>query len=281
MSSVPHVYQAINAVMRDIAVEGIAKSRKNQEQGFRFRGIEDALNTLAPLLVKHKLLILPRFVKQNNVERVTKSGGRIGDTYIEGEFDLVSAVDGSKHTIRTHGQGMDSGDKATNKAMASAMKYAVFFGFCVPTEGVLDDGDYDSHEIQPETRQQEQSADDLEQEQRKPVKQQARTDAEKAHARAPATERAREASADYTPVTLPPDEDQETTAWRAENVWPLLIGDIRKAPEEKTLKAAFSRAYRWAQALPMPSVSKNLLANAIECYEQRKAALGLKPESAK
>ena len=33
---------------------------------------------------------------------------------------------------------MDSGDKATNKAMAIAMKYALFQVFCIPTEEMKD-----------------------------------------------------------------------------------------------------------------------------------------------
>ena len=33
---------------------------------------------------------------------------------------------------------MDSGDKATNKAMAAAFKYALFQTFCIPTEEMKD-----------------------------------------------------------------------------------------------------------------------------------------------
>ncbi len=36
---------------------------------------------------------------------------------------------------------MDSGDKATNKAMAVAFKYACFQTFCIPTESLMDDPD--------------------------------------------------------------------------------------------------------------------------------------------
>ena len=43
---------------------------------------------------------------------------------------------------------MDSGDKATNKAMAVAFKYACFQIFCIPTEE-MQDPDADSHNVQP------------------------------------------------------------------------------------------------------------------------------------
>lgn len=41
---------------------------------------------------------------------------------------------------------MDSGDKATNKAMSAAYKYAAFQAFAIPTEGD-NDADGSTHEI--------------------------------------------------------------------------------------------------------------------------------------
>jgi hypothetical protein len=67
--------------------------------------------------------------------RATKSGGAMFYVTVEAEFDLVSTADGSSHTARTFGEASDSGDKATNKAMSAAMKYAVLMTFTVPTEG--------------------------------------------------------------------------------------------------------------------------------------------------
>ena len=64
---------------------------------------------------------------------------------VEAEFDFVSACDGSKHTVKTYGEAMDSGDKATNKAMSAAYKYAAFQTFCIPTEGD-NDADAQTHE---------------------------------------------------------------------------------------------------------------------------------------
>jgi hypothetical protein len=61
---------------------------------------------------------------------------------VESEFDFVCAIDGSKHTVKTFGEAMDSGDKATNKAMSAAYKYAAFQAFSIPTEG---DNDADAH----------------------------------------------------------------------------------------------------------------------------------------
>lgn len=146
MSNAKHVYVAINAVTAAMSREGIGKGRSNQQQGYRFRGIDDVYNALCGHLAANKLCILPRVTERTVTERPTKSGGVSTYVVLSVEFDLVSAEDGSAHTIRTMGEAMDSADKATNKAMSAAMKYACLIAFQIPTEG---DNDADAHT--PET----------------------------------------------------------------------------------------------------------------------------------
>lgn len=145
------VYAAIAAVMSDMASEGISKGRRNQQQGYNFRGIDDVYNALAPILAKHKLLILPRVMARSQVERTTAKGGVLFYTTVEVEFDLVSGVDGSSHTIKTVGEAMDSADKSSNKAMSAAFKYAAMQAFCIPTEGD-NDADAQTHEVAPRAK---------------------------------------------------------------------------------------------------------------------------------
>lgn len=140
------VYQAIAAVMADIGKVGISKDRTSQS--FKFRGIDDVLNALNPLLASHLLVVLPRVISRESVERTTKNGGVLFYVTLLVEFDFVSAVDGSKHTVATYGEAMDSSDKATNKAMSAAYKYACFQAFCIPTEGD-NDADATTHEPVP------------------------------------------------------------------------------------------------------------------------------------
>ncbi len=132
------VYQAICAVTGELAATGIAKDRKNQQQNYAFRGIDDVYNALSHLLAKHKLCILPRVTEKSVVERQTKSGGTLFYTAIKVEFDFVSAEDGSKHTVSTLGEAMDSGDKSSNKAQSAAYKYACLQTFCIPTKDTPD-----------------------------------------------------------------------------------------------------------------------------------------------
>lgn len=149
-----NVYQAISAVQKDLSTQGISKDRKNmQGSGYAFRGIDDVYNALAPFLAKHGLCILPRVLNRESVERQSKAGGALFYITVEVEFDLVAA-DGSKHTIKTFGEAMDSGDKATNKAMSAAYKYACMQSFCIPTEGD-NDADAQTHQVAPKVEKPE------------------------------------------------------------------------------------------------------------------------------
>ena len=152
------VYQAINEVAAELAQMGIAKNSKNQMQGFNFRGIDAVYNTLAPLLAKHKLCILPRCLERICVERTNAKGTALFYVTVKSDFDFVG-IDGSKHTITTYGEAMDSGDKATNKAMSAAYKYAAFQAFCIPTEETAIDADAETHEVVKATLSESQFSD--------------------------------------------------------------------------------------------------------------------------
>lgn len=136
------VYKAINKVQEALSKVGIAKDSRNQVQNFNFRGIDAVYNTISPLLAENGLCILPRMLSRSCEERTNTKGTALFYVTVEAEFDLVSSEDGSKHTIKTFGEAMDSGDKATNKAMSAAYKYACFQAFAIPTEG---DNDPDAH----------------------------------------------------------------------------------------------------------------------------------------
>ncbi|WP_368936543.1 ERF family protein [Proteus penneri] len=145
------VYKAISNVAREMAETGIKKGSVNQQQGFMFRGIDAVYNALAPALVKHGLLILPRIIERTVTERQTQRGGLLFYVVVKAEFEFVSVEDGSKHTVVTYGEAMDSGDKATNKAMSIAYKYAAFQTFCIPTEETAIDADAEVHNVSPRT----------------------------------------------------------------------------------------------------------------------------------
>ncbi|MBD2811883.1 ERF family protein [Xenorhabdus sp. Vera] len=143
------VYKAISNVAKELAETGIKKDSVNQVQNFKFRGIDAVYNALAPALVRHGLLILPRITERSVTERTTQKGGVLFYVVVKAEFDFVATEDGSKHTVATFGEAMDSGDKATNKAMSIAYKYAAFQAFCIPTEETAIDADAEVHHVAP------------------------------------------------------------------------------------------------------------------------------------
>lgn len=142
----PKVYKAITQVIASLAKEGISKDRKNDQQGYKFRGIDDVYNALSSCLSGAQLCVLPRVLKREITERQSAKGTALFYVVLDVEFDFVSAEDGSKHVIAVVGEAMDSGDKATNKAMSAAYKYACMQAFCIPTEGD-NDADSSTHEV--------------------------------------------------------------------------------------------------------------------------------------
>jgi hypothetical protein len=141
VTGVPAVYPAIAEVMARLAKNGIGKDRRNESQGYAFRGIDDVYNALAPILSDVGLCILPAVKSREVVERATANGRTVFYVNVDVDFAFVSSKDGSSHIVSMPGEAMDSGDKATNKAMSAAYKYACLQTFCIPTEG---DNDADS-----------------------------------------------------------------------------------------------------------------------------------------
>lgn len=130
-----NIYESITAIMQEIPA--IGKEKKNQQQGFKYRGIDDVMNALQPILAKHKVFVVPEVLEQTREERVTGKGTTLLYSLMKIKYTFY-AEDGTSIYAVVIGEGMDSGDKASNKAMAIALKYAFFQVFCIPTEEMKD-----------------------------------------------------------------------------------------------------------------------------------------------
>lgn len=129
------IYGAIAAAMNEIGA--IGKNKRNQQQGFQYRGIDDVMNALYPILSKHGLFLAPEVLEHTREERTTKNGGNLIYSILKIRYTMY-ADDGSSVSATVIGEGMDSADKSSNKAMSVAMKYAMFQLFCIPTEEMID-----------------------------------------------------------------------------------------------------------------------------------------------
>jgi len=126
------IHGAIARIMGEVG--GVAKGRRNQSQGYAFRGIADIYLACQPLMAKHSVHMVPHAVLEESVtERPTKSGGTQLHVRMRVQFRFYHA-DGSWIQAVATGEAMDSGDKASGKAMSYAAKYALIQVFALPEE---------------------------------------------------------------------------------------------------------------------------------------------------
>lgn len=139
-----NIYTSICNAMAEI--DAIGKDSQSP-QGYKYRGVDAVMNTLNPVLIKNKIFCVPSILEQAREERQTAKGGNLIYSILKMKFTFF-AEDGSSVDAIVIGEGMDSGDKASNKAMSVAFKYACFQLFCIPTEE-MQDPDKDHHETAP------------------------------------------------------------------------------------------------------------------------------------
>lgn len=142
------IYKKMSEVMKD--VKAVTKDQTNSAQGFKFRGIDQFVNALYPALTRHGVFMTPRAVDfKQEIREVVRSNGKAGvdkHVAIMMEYDFW-AEDGSKVTVGPiPAEGVDSGDKATNKALSAGLKYALIQTFSIPTEDMAE-ADRDSPEL--------------------------------------------------------------------------------------------------------------------------------------
>lgn len=125
------IYAKMASILKE--TKAITKSEKNQQQGFKFRGIDNVMNELHELFSKHEVFILQEVKDFTTENRPTKSGGTNTFTRATITFKYMT-TDGSFVETTNVGEAMDSGDKGMNKAMSIALKYSLLQMFLIPTE---------------------------------------------------------------------------------------------------------------------------------------------------
>lgn len=143
-----NIYESIAAVQAD--VDFIGKKKETQSGSrFKYRGVDQVLNTLHPLFAKHKVFAVPEVLEVLGREwRQSASGGNVVYQTIKVKYTFY-AEDGSNVSAVVIGEAMDSGDKASNKCMSVAYKYACFQILSIPTEETTADPDERDDELPP------------------------------------------------------------------------------------------------------------------------------------
>lgn len=139
------IFELIPEAMRRIGA--IGKDSVNKQQGFKYRGIDAVYNALNPVMSDLGLFLVPEVLDHRREERETEKqiNGQTVKSMLKYSILTMKytmfAPDGSNVSCVVIGEGMDSGDKASNKAMSIAMKYAAFQLFMIPTEETAVDPD--------------------------------------------------------------------------------------------------------------------------------------------
>ncbi|MEW1565801.1 ERF family protein [Streptomyces sp. NPDC093509] len=135
----PSIYQLMALVMND--VRDVGKNGENTHQNYKFRGVDDFIGALAQPLRDHGVFMMTEIIDFQVSVR-----GKMNATHMRVAFHFYGPA-GDRVTATTLGEASDTADKASNKAMSAALKYALMQTFMIPVDaGSLDDGDRDHPE---------------------------------------------------------------------------------------------------------------------------------------
>lgn len=137
------IYEALPQITGLVAP--IAKAKTNPQQGYKFRGVDDVYAVLNLLLARAGVTVAPEVLESSHDSYNTAKGALMFRHRVKVKYTLY-ASDGSHIAATVEGEGMDSGDKSTQKALSMAYKYMAFQVFCIPT-GEKIDTEEDSPEV--------------------------------------------------------------------------------------------------------------------------------------
>lgn len=133
------IYQTIIAVMRD--VRAVGKDGWNEQQSFKFRGIDGVMNAVGPAMREHGLMVFPLSVEKEMDTGTSRSGGVLHLHRLHVTFRFANE-DGDHLDVEVPSESMDSSDKGTAKAMSVALRIALLQVLALPTEDRDPDEDY-------------------------------------------------------------------------------------------------------------------------------------------
>ncbi len=143
-----NIYESIAAIQADVDFIGKDKTTQSGSK-FKYRGVDQVLNTLHPLFAKHKVFAVPEVLEiLTREERATNSGSKVLYEVLKVKYTFY-AEDGTSVSAVVVGEAMDSGDKVSNKCMSVAYKYACFQLLSIPTEETTADPDDSNEQLKP------------------------------------------------------------------------------------------------------------------------------------
>jgi hypothetical protein len=129
------IFERMVAIVDELPA--IGKDQRNQQQNFMYRGHDDVMAALNPLLAKHGVFLVPKVVRREPSVRTTNQGKALYEVSLLIEFTFYGLA-GDSVTASVWGEGTDSGDKATSKATTMAFKSALAVVFAISTHELSD-----------------------------------------------------------------------------------------------------------------------------------------------
>lgn len=134
-----YAYAEFASAMADLRAVG--KDETNQNQGFKFRGIDGVMNAVGPVFRRHGLFIIPA-VTDHTMQQVTGRNGRPMNVVTVTVSYTIAHSSGDTFTGIAVGEANDSADKATAKAMSVALRTFLLQSLVLPTQDSDPDHDY-------------------------------------------------------------------------------------------------------------------------------------------
>lgn len=121
------------------AVPPIEKADQNKEQGFSYRSIDRVVAAVAPVLHSHGIVVTPRVLEMDRLQKPRGSRGVLWDHVILTVAYRFHGPAGDFVEAVVVAEGLDNADKAAAKAMTAAYKNAL-----VQVLGIAGDMDPDA-----------------------------------------------------------------------------------------------------------------------------------------
>lgn len=123
------IHEALLTVRREVGA--IAKASYNEHHKFRFRGIEEVLNKVAPALLDAGVHCYPELRSLDSREITTKSGGKQREVTVTVAYHYLGP-DGDELVTVVAGEAADGASSAVSKAMAVALRIAHLQALQIP-----------------------------------------------------------------------------------------------------------------------------------------------------
>jgi hypothetical protein len=131
MTDNSNIHTAINAIMKDVAY---VQKQKSGGLNYSFAGEAALISALRPPMVEHGVyMAVVGLADIRRGEYTTAKGSVMQLVDLTATIRFTHAPSGTSIDVVALGSGADTGDKASNKALTGAYKYALRQTFCIET----------------------------------------------------------------------------------------------------------------------------------------------------